>query len=225
MTDKPTRLTIRLGEDARTYLQAEAAKRGLDEAAFARMLIYERMNGADLIAGPAWSASSNCTPLRRGGGGAPAASPVSVQSEFADGDGALDARATDADLAAAGEPRAEEFDIAADADGGNPEAIAAVDALLAAGPSFLDSLIAERRSTAPAPQPRVPMRMPQRQIAPAPRNYRAQRQGLQPSYGPGSLTRPLGVNEYSIGEIQFGDGSRNVGRQNMGHFGVGPRRR
>jgi hypothetical protein len=224
MTDKPTRLTIRLGEDARTYLQAEAAKRGLDEAAFARMLIYERMNGAAPIV-PSTARRYELAHPAVGGEVSDATQPHLGDGRDVD----LDAAATDADLAAAGEPRAEEFEVEADADGGNPEAIATFDALLAAGPSFLDSLIAERRATVPAPQPRLPMRAPQRQPAIAPRNYRAQRrgpqQGLQPSYGPGSLTRPLGVNEYSIGDVQFGDGSRNVGRQNMGHFGVGPRRR
>lgn len=43
---KDCRLTVRITSDLDTWLEAEGTKRGLDKAAFARMALFERMNGA-----------------------------------------------------------------------------------------------------------------------------------------------------------------------------------
>lgn len=43
---KDARLTIRIGTDLDEWLNQEAAQRGLDKAAVARMMLYERKNGA-----------------------------------------------------------------------------------------------------------------------------------------------------------------------------------
>jgi hypothetical protein len=51
---KDTRLSIRMTADLDAWLDAEACSRGLDKAAFARMVLFERMNGrvAAPVAGP-----------------------------------------------------------------------------------------------------------------------------------------------------------------------------
>lgn len=48
---KDARLSIRITPDLDTWLDAEASSRGLDKAAFARMVLFERMNG--IVKGPA----------------------------------------------------------------------------------------------------------------------------------------------------------------------------
>lgn len=103
--------------------------------------------------------------------------------------------------------RAEEMEIPADADGGAP-----LDELLAAGSSLLDDMLARAQPrTAPAVQ-----QQPRSTYRPA----HARSFGLQPQYGPGSRTRQVGVNDHAVGSNAFGDGSRNVLRDNMRHFGL-----
>jgi hypothetical protein len=214
MADKSTRLTIRLGEDARTWLKAEADKRGLDEAAFARMLIYQHMNGAEelpvrftLRADEAAAASRRREAVTSSTMRAPAPSHSEAAAEvFAEPSEFAEEFADD-------EPRAEEMDIPADADGGDP--YAGVDALMQAGPSFLDDLIqrtAPRNPVAAARQ--APPRAPERSYR------RPMQQGLQPSYGPGSQTRAIGVNHAVAGGNIQGDGHGNVMRDNFRHFGM-----
>lgn len=224
MPDKATRLTIRLGEDVRAWLKAEGAKRGLDEAAFARMVLYERMNGQnyDLLAvRPSLVAPGLRTterahlaryPGERSDEGAPVytSAPSEIQSEE--------------ELVAAGEPRAEEMDIPPDADGGDPNA--AFDALMQAGPTFLDELLAAAKPPAPARQEGYRFQR-SREARRAPTRGRSQ-QGFAPAgySGPGSLTRPIGVNNAIAGGNIQGDGVGNVLRDNNRHFGfVGTRAR
>ena len=107
----------------------------------------------------------------------------------------------------------EEMDIPADADGGEPGA--GLDELLGAGPSLLDEMLA-MAAPQPSPQMPAPARVPQRGYRPA---YQ-RRMGVQPSAGPGSLTRAVGVNDQSIGANNLGDGHGNVLRDNMRHFGI-----
>ena len=218
MADKATRLTIRLGDEARTWLKAEADKRGLDEAAFARMLIYERMNGA----APAMPSAAPFAFRSRGY----AAPGGETNDEIAAESGNDGRDVPDKELASAGEPRAEEMEIPPDADGGDPQA--ALDALMQAGPSFFDEL-AERvapRASAVASRPQSALASRDRYAAPARTYRRAPTRGLQPSVGPGSMTRPVGVNGGVAGGNIQGDGYGNVLRDNMAHFGmVGTRSR
>lgn len=53
MAPKSSRLTIRLGAEARAWLQAQAQACGLDEAALARMLIYQAMHAPAVPVAPA----------------------------------------------------------------------------------------------------------------------------------------------------------------------------
>jgi hypothetical protein len=57
---KDARLSIRITPELDSWLDAEAASRGLDKAAFARMVLFERMNGMALLprAAPVASAVS-----------------------------------------------------------------------------------------------------------------------------------------------------------------------
>ena len=101
------------------------------------------------------------------------------------------------------------MDIPADPDGGVPQ----LDAILGATPSFLDEMISNAMpASPPAPTYRQAM---QRQ---SPRSYR--QRPAQPLYGPGSMTRAIGVNDMTIGGNTFGDGTGNVMRDNMRHFGI-----
>ncbi len=106
------------------------------------------------------------------------------------------------------------MDIPADADGGDP---ASLDDLLSAGPSILDEMLArtqpEQARAAQLLDVAARGRVPQR-------SYRAPLSRQQrPQFGPGSMTRPLGVNEQVVGANDFGDGRGNVLRDNMRHFG------
>lgn len=115
----------------------------------------------------------------------------------------------------------EEMDIPADADGGDPSAL---DELLATGPSLLDEMaaMAQPREPAPAPARQAQRNAPQRSYRPA----LSRRPGAQPAFGPGSMTRAIGVNDQSTGTNDFGDGRGNVLRDNNRHFGlVGTRSR
>jgi hypothetical protein len=203
---KSSRLTIRLSAEVRAWLKAEGDQRGLDEAAFARMLIYGAMNGANEVAARFTFPVDDAAP-----------SSETVTSPTM--------RAPLADRDFADEQRAEEIDVPADADGG--DAGAQLDALMAAAPSFFDDLMA--RSRAPAAQPALPARQPPRVVNPdpLPRSYRqpAPARGTgkpdhRRGYGvaPGSLTRAVGVGRAG-GNIQ-GDGFGNVQRDNMRHFGI-----
>jgi hypothetical protein len=229
MMDKSTRLTVRLSADARAWLVAEADKRGLDEAAFARMLIYERMNGA--APEPLYGTSPIMAELPGIRADNAARRKELRQREAGQTTSDADAERIEAGLEEqlADEPRAEELEVPADADGGDP--FSTFDGLMQAGPSFLDELIERQRPREPAaaPAPRRPGRSLETYDAPqapraAPRYRRSQ--GLQPTYGPGSQTRVVGVNpEVGRGNM-FGDGYGNVLRDNMAHFGmVGTRSR
>jgi hypothetical protein len=191
--EKSTRLTIRLTEQARAWLAAEAEKRGLDEAAFARMIIFERMNGGYSTDRSAAVARAATGPA--GENPTPATTPPSFE-DFAD------------------EPRAEEMEIPPDPDGGDPHA--QLDKLMEAGPSFFDDLITQAAPRAAAVATAV-------ERAPATRRGYARtlpsRQGPQPAHGPpGSLTRAVGVNDSAVGYM--GSAANTVLRDNMRHFGI-----
>lgn len=210
---KATRLTIRLGEDVRAWLKAQGEQLGLDEAAFARMLLYEAKNGRHAPAFPA------------------AAAALGPVADAADSFGLGAGAGHDPiPVAVADEERAEEIDVAPDADGGDPEAAAEqLDALMQAGPTFLDELVARAapRQAAPARQPvdfgdrglprfqRMPARQPQQPM----RQAFAGRGDHRRAFGvaPGSQTRAIGVNQ-TAANMQ-GDGVGNVQRDNNRHLG------
>ncbi len=62
-------------------------------------------------------------------------------------------------------------------------------------------------------QPKLPPRPPTNR-------YRRASQGVQPHYGPGSMTRPLDVNDAAFGASSLTGQRADVLRRNMGHFGV-----
>jgi hypothetical protein len=106
-----------------------------------------------------------------------------------------------------------------------------------AQPSLLDEMDALLATPAAPPRPPMPRHMPRfdgydRGYGNA---YGIQRRGYgargygqpygQPFYGPGSMTRAVGVGEGTMGNF-MGDGHGNVTRDNFGHFGfVGTRSR
>ena len=200
---KQDRLTIRLDADIRAKLHAKAAELGLDDAAYARMVLYREINGAPYQAqhgqyarpvGPHGPAGREDGFLAR---------PDPRHSTGLDGGSPDGFPEIDDGL------RAEEMDIPADPDGGVPH----LDAILGATPSFLDEMISNAMpASPPAPTYRQAM---QRQ---SPRSYR--QRPAQPLYGPGSMTRAIGVNDMAIGGNTYGDGTGNVMRDNMRHFGI-----
>jgi hypothetical protein len=191
--DKSTRLTIRLSAKARKWLTAEAKKRGLDEAAFARMLIFERMNGT----------AAQSRTVRARDMDDPFA-PIEQVVTYSQIDRGLEQR----ELELANEPRAEEFEVPPDADGGNPNA--ALAQIMAAAPSLLDDA-----------QPR---QQPRRRFGTTPRPQPPRNGAVY--VGPGSVTRAIGVNPNVAGGNQFGDARGNVLRDNFGHLGfIGTRSR
>ena len=230
---KSTRLTIRLGAEVRAWLKAQGEQRGLNEAAFARLLMYGAMNGAeelpvrftlpaDQVAAPNRHHEAVTSPTTRAP--APGRTPP---AELAPLDHLVTYEQVDAALEAAGEEHAEEIDVPADADG---EAGAQLEALMQAAPSFLDELVERSRPRAAAA---IEQRQPPRIVNPdpRPRNYRqgpvnalARQMGGRPDHrrafgvAPGSLTRVVGVGE--VGGNMQGDGFGNVRRDNMRHFGI-----
>lgn len=184
------RLTIRLDADMRAKLHERAGALGLDDAAFARMVLYGALN--EILPPVAGQWPGRQMP------------PLMTEAKIG-----ISAPMAEDDLA--DEPRAEDFEMPPDADGGIP-----LDDLLGAGPSILDEMMA----AAPAPQPVA------RPAAPTYRSalpQRAARQQARPqvwgAFGNAySMTRPVGVNGTAIGENAMGDGRGNVQRANMGHF-------
>ena len=179
-------------------LHEKAKALGLDDAAYARMLIYADVNGMGGYASGQSSSAVNAVPSRfRGSNPSPAHRVAPVADEL-----------PIEELVDADEPRAEDMEMPADSDGE-----AALDELLSAGPSLLDDMIARAGA--------VPAAQPGRQLATrGPRNYR-QAPVAAPYGRPGSLTRPVGVNEMAVGSNSFGGGNTgNVLRDNMSHFGI-----
>lgn len=198
---KQDRLTIRLDADIRAKLHAKAGELGLDDAAYARMVLYREINGAPYQAqhgqyarpvGPHGPAGREDGFLARPDPGHSAGLDLWVGSP----DGLSE---VDDGL------RAEEMDIPPDPDGGVPQ----LDAILGAAPSILDEMMASAMPQA------APTYRQQRQSS---RSYR--QRPAQPLYGPGSMTRAIGVNDMAIGGNTYGDGTGNVMRDNMRHFGI-----
>lgn len=176
-------------------LNAKASALGLDVAAYARMLIYRDVNELAVAYAPPTREPEHLGEVATFW--QPQASPP--QSEASD------------DEIDPNEPRAEDVEIPADPDG------AGLDDLLRAGPSLLDEMMAQ---AAPAKAPisqRPGAGLQQRQYR-APLSNR--NRGAQPIYGPGSMTRAIGVNDMAIGSNNTGDGHGNVLRDNMRHFGI-----
>lgn len=194
------RLTIRIDADMRAKLHERAGALGLDDAAYVRMLIYSEVN--DGCARPGDSGAGDAAFFAR---------PRPVAGRDVGYSGRDQGLSAEEAAIEADEPRAEEVDVPPDADGGIP-----LDALLGAGPSILDEMMA----AGPAPQPVA------RPAAPTYRSalpQRAARQQSRPqvwgAFGNAySMTRPVGVNGTAIGENAMGDGRGNVQRANMGHF-------
>lgn len=189
---KADRIVTRLESEVRARLHAKASALGLDDAAYVRTLIYRDLNE---LAAPVAMRRGTIRPAFASG-------EIPVERVFVRGDGTAE------------EPEplpAEEMDIPADADGGDPGAL---DELLGASSTILDEMMAMAQ-----PAPQAP-------AAPAPRSYHAPlsrrpgAQSLQPVYGPGSKTRAVGVNDMAIGGNTYGDGRGNVLRENMRHFGI-----
>ena len=196
---KQDRLTIRLDADIRAKLHAKASELGLDDAAYARMLIFKDING---VADDRRGVSS------RRFGGEVAADGFLTRPDPRHSTG-LDGGSPDGFPEIDDGLRAEEMDIPADPDGGVPQ----LDAILGATPSFLDEMMSNAMpASQPAPTYRQAM---QRQSS---RSYR--QRPAQPLYGPGSMTRAIGVNDMAIGGNTYGDGTGNVMRDNMRHFGI-----
>jgi hypothetical protein len=195
MPKNQDRLTVRLDAEMRARLHERAGALGLDDAAFVRMLIYGEINGAGygthIVGAAAGTSGDSWTDSARLGDSLPVG-----------------------DVGLEDEPRAEDFEVEPDPDGGNPS----LDQLLGAAPSLLDEMMA----VAPAPQP------PVRPAAPTYRSALPQRGPRQPARpqvwgafgGVYSMTRPVGVNEYATGANTTGDGRGNVLRDNMRHFGI-----
>lgn len=130
---KDSRIVIRLEHEMRVKLHAKAQELGLDDAAWARSLIYQTLNGGGLD-------------LRRSVGlGYDARADLGASAGLAE------------------EPEAllvEEMDIPADADGGEPQAT--LDDLMTGGVSLLDNMLASAppRSAVPSRNYRRPVAVP-----------------------------------------------------------------
>ena len=190
------RVEISLKADITAKLHAKAAALGLEDAAYVRMLVYRDVNGVE-------DARADSIPLARG--------PYTGVLDHNPGRGSDDGFPTS--VAEQPEPiPAEEMDIPADPDDGG------LDDLLRAGPSLLDGLMAQA-----SPEQQQLAQRPGRQMQPQ-RTYRPplsnHNRGLQPVYGPGSMTRAIGVNDMTVGTNNTGDGRGNVLRDNMRHFGI-----
>lgn len=238
---KQDRLTIRLDADIRAKLHAKAAELGLDDAAYARMLIFRDINGVpnagSIGQGDRWRPDTSGGVRPAGWDAARDAIGGEAAGDFVDG--GLDtshirayvdtprasARAHRSGAYSGEQPfggahvddgvesevddglRAEEMDIPADPDGGVPH----LDAILGAAPSILDEMMSGAMPTSQAAST-------YRQQRQSSRSYR--QRPAQPLYGPGSMTRAIGVNDMTIGGNTFGDGTGNVMRDNMRHFGI-----
>lgn len=187
---KSDRITIRLDADMGARLSAKASALGLDDAAYARMLIYRDVNEIPLPEAGQW----------------PGREMLPLMTEAKVGTSAPTAEEQPEPLPV------EEMDIPADPDDG-----AGLDDLLRAGPSLLDQMMAQT-AAAPAPTNQRPGAALQQRTYRAPLANR--NRGLQPVYGPGSMTRAIGVNDMAIGANNTGDGRGNVLRDNMRHFGI-----
>ena len=123
------------------------------------------------------------------------------------------------ELVPEGEPRAEDMEIPADADGGLPTS--ELEELLATSPGLRDEMVAASGVAQPNELLAELARPPARAAASS--SYRGQinnrGRGIVPPGGPGSRTRPLGVNDQIVGGNTYGDGHGNVLRDNMRHFG------
>lgn len=182
----------------RAKLRAKAAAVGIDDdAVYLRMLIYRDVNGLEAAPLPREPEAIGAVATFRQPHAAPPAS---------------DHRERDEPEIPADEPRAEDMEMPADADEGAP---ADLDELLAGAGSLLDEMLAQGGNAPPAVLDLA--------RGPAPRGYRTQLsnrdRGLVALAGPGSRTRPLGVNDQVVGANNYGDGHRNVLRDNFGHFG------
>ncbi len=185
---------MRLDSDARVRLHAAASALGLDDAAYVRMLIYRDANGGHGGSAPetVWQ-DAPARPALPDFRVAAAPSPVDEEPE---------------PLPVA------EMDIPADPDPDGGVASPSLDDLLRAGPSLLDEMaaasqppVAGARMLAELAAPREPAR-----------SYRQAQQQVVPFGRPGSLTRPIGLNESAVGYM--GDSPNSVLRQNLKHFGV-----
>ena len=220
---------VRLEAEMRAKVHAKASALGLDDAAYVRMLIYRDENGLQATPAPREPEAMGAVARFRQPHAAPPAARWVTDAEVlqmaetgeitADqvvlrGDGTVPLE----ELVPEGEPRAEDIEIPADADDGPPAA--QLEELLATAPSVLDELLAAAEQP---PHPMIvelarPARVPQR-------GYRAplsnRDRGLVAFGGPGSRTRPIGVNDGIVGANNYGDGPGNVLRDNMRHFGFG----
>jgi hypothetical protein len=97
---------------------------------------------------------------------------------------------------------------------------ASLEELLQAGPSMLDQMLLARTQPRQDTQNQPPPLMSTQRARQGYQAPLSRRQGTMPSYGPGSRTRPVGVNDMAIGGNTMGDGRGNVLRDNMRHFGI-----
>ena len=184
----------------RAKLHTKASALGLDDAAYVRMLVFRDVNGpTTAVAVRERDSDPN----------------FGARGEWL-GEGPDPRQAPIEELVDADEPRAEDMDIPADADEAAP---ADLDQLLAGAGSLLDEMLEQGGDTPAAvldlargPAPRVPQRGYRTQLSNRDR-------GLVALSGPGSRTRPLGVNDQVVGGNNYGDGPGNVLRDNMRHFG------
>ena len=189
----------------RAKLHAKASALGLEDAAYVRMLIFRDVNG---VAGALPGSSQAVSTFRRA-----VTSAVHELPAIEEADAPLE------ELVPEGEPRAEDMEIPADADGGLPTS--ELEELLATSPGLLDEMVAASGVAQPNELLAELARPPARAAASS--SYRGQinnrGRGIVPPGGPGSRTRPLGVNDQIVGGNTYGDGHGNVLRDNMRHFG------
>jgi hypothetical protein len=212
MATKADRIVVRLESEMRAKLREKASALGLDDAAYVRMLIYRDANELPGAGLKLWDES---TRTHRGTNPDQFLFEQLQPSHQLSGEVPHDALRGDEGAAEQPEPLpVEEMDIPADPDGGNPGALGE---LLGASTSILDEMMAMSRPAPEQPMQRQMPRQAQRTYRPALSN---RNRGVQPMYGPGSLTRVVGLNDQTIGANDFGDGRGNVLRDNMRHLGI-----
>ncbi len=208
---KNDRLVVRLESEIRAFLREKASRLGLDEATYVRTLIYGDVNGVapGYQRAEAHHDDSAGVPSFRGGRQWPnteAGQIARTMTQTEPGDQSFDDG-----------PQVEEMDVPADPDGD-------LDSLMTAGPSLLDEMAALMDRREP---PRPPVIDRRRQnVTPFRSRFANRNRGYQPDFwGPGSMTRAVGVGGELMGNMQ-GDGAGNVTRDNFAHLGaIGTRSR
>lgn len=193
MTEKGARLVLRLPAALETWLSEQAEKFALDTATYARLLLAERMSGER--APGTQPAPPNRVPNQ---GLTYASAPMEPATHDA------------------AEPRAEDMDIPADPDGGDPGNLAGLFQEAGQVVDRLEQHDEPERSPPPsylAPQPRY--QRPPPPLAAQPGGYDAQNRRVPP----GGMTRPVGVNQQVGYGDQMGDPHGNIIRRNFRHLG------